>query len=213
MKIKILLLCLSITMASCLSYPQDQMDRIEASIQKQSETLEGLKKSELLPMESDTADTTEQKTAQVVNYTLDSKVVLGEKEMVYLDPPGEYFDARIDTGATTSSFHASDVVWFERDGKDWVSFNMNHDGIDRKIEKKVLSTVSVQQVNNPEPVIRPVVSMFIIIGGVEMEVDFSLAQRASMIFPVLIGRNIMRDSIVVDVAHEYLHPMDQELMK
>ena len=142
-----------------------------------------------------------------------NKVIVGEREMIYLDPPGKYFDARIDTGATTSSLHAQDIVWFKKDGKNLVRFNMNHDGTDRIVERPVVSTVLVQQVNNPEPVIRPVVSMFTIIGGIEMEANFGLADRSKMTLPVLIGRDIIKDRMIVDVSYRYIHKMNKELEK
>ena len=55
-----------------------------------------------------------------------SRIVLGGIEKVFLDPPGLFFKARIDTGAKTSSLNALDMVEFERDGKPYIKFNIIH---------------------------------------------------------------------------------------
>ena len=50
------------------------------------------------------------------------KQVVGALERVYFDKLNFSLEARIDTGATTSSLGVTDVQKFERDGNDWVSF-------------------------------------------------------------------------------------------
>ena len=52
--------------------------------------------------------------------------VIGEVEPVYFEPFDEPFFARVDTGAETSSIDARDIKEFERDGKKWVSFYVEH---------------------------------------------------------------------------------------
>ena len=50
--------------------------------------------------------------------------IIGEVEPIYFLPMKTPFLARIDTGATTSSLDAKDIVYFERDGERWVSFKL-----------------------------------------------------------------------------------------
>ncbi len=73
-------------------------------------------------------------TNQDSNTKKSEQTVLGELENVYLDPPGMQFSARIDTGAQTSSLNAMDLVEFERDGKPYVKFHINHPQTNKKIE-------------------------------------------------------------------------------
>ena len=51
--------------------------------------------------------------------------ILGGIEKVSIDSIKQSFDARVDTGATTSSLNAVDVKEFERDGKNWVKFHLD----------------------------------------------------------------------------------------
>ena len=53
------------------------------------------------------------------------KAILGEYELATIDPPGFKYLARIDTGAASTSIHASEITRFERDGEKWVRFNLH----------------------------------------------------------------------------------------
>ncbi|EDP57124.1 hypothetical protein AND4_08496 [Vibrio sp. AND4] len=60
--------------------------------------------------------------------TSDGMLILGAEEWVYIPAIKQTLKSRIDTGATTSSVSAIDVVPFERDGKDWVQFKIDING-------------------------------------------------------------------------------------
>ena len=48
--------------------------------------------------------------------------VYGWREKIYLDGIEAEIDAKLDTGAYTSSIHAEEKELFERDGKKWLKF-------------------------------------------------------------------------------------------
>lgn len=55
--------------------------------------------------------------------TFDQLSVIGLREWIAFPELGMVgLRAKIDTGASTSSLHASDIVPFERDGEKWVRF-------------------------------------------------------------------------------------------
>ncbi|MGJ8581891.1 MAG: RimK/LysX family protein [Psychromonas sp.] len=140
------------------------------------------------------------------------KTVLGQAEWIYVTKAKENFKARIDTGATTSSINAVKIQAFERDGKEWVKFNITHDkdGKEKFIEAPVLRYVKILQSSEPgEFDRRPVVELHVRIGGVAHKSEFTLTDRQHMDFPVLIGRSFIQDVILVDVSQDYIHPKYQ----
>lgn len=141
------------------------------------------------------------------------KVVLGQTEWIYVTKAKHNFKARIDTGAETSSINAVDIQEFERDGKNWVRFNIAHDKDEEAtlIEARVVRFVRILQSSEVGSYDRrPVVELHVRIGGVAHKSEFTLTDRQHMDYPVLIGRSFIQDVIVVDVSQNYIHPKYQE---
>ncbi|MDF1831817.1 MAG: ATP-dependent zinc protease [Porticoccaceae bacterium] len=137
------------------------------------------------------------------------KQVIGETENVKIEPPGRVFLARIDTGAAGTSIHASNIVAFERDGRDWVRFQIDHPSIDtietpNVIERPVARTVLIKQASSETLERRLVVKMTITLGSMTEQIDVSLSERTSMTHPVLIGRNFLRNLAIVDVSQRFI---------
>jgi len=144
---------------------------------------------------------------------LRDKTTLGQTEWIYVSKAKQSFRARIDTGAATSSINAIDIQEFERDGKDWVKFNITHeeDSQEKIIEAPVLRYVRILQSSEPgEYDRRPVVELNVRIGGVTHKSEFTLTDRMHMDYAVLIGRSFIQDVIVVDVSQDYIYPKYQE---
>lgn len=133
--------------------------------------------------------------------------VVGAVETVRVDPPGIQLDARIDTGATTSSIHADDKQEFERDGRRWVRFSLSEvtDENLRSIELPVERTVLIKR-HNAESVRRYVVRMWVTLGDIREHIEVTLADREDFEYSLLIGRNFLTDTALVDVSRQYLVP-------
>ncbi|MBM4310551.1 MAG: ATP-dependent zinc protease [Deltaproteobacteria bacterium] len=140
--------------------------------------------------------------------TADGKLLLGETEWLWLDAAGQAFQARIDTGATTSSLSAADITIFERDGKDWARFFMSHQGMDDRIqiEAPLVRHVRIKQASAEDIDRRPVVRLSVRIGDLNEKTQFTLADRNHMSFPVLLGRDFLKDIAVVDVGRTFVQP-------
>ncbi|MGI0119326.1 RimK/LysX family protein [Zooshikella sp. RANM57] len=129
------------------------------------------------------------------------KYVVGEIEWVTLDPPGVVYKARIDTGATTSSLNAFDITPFERDGERWVKFKLTDPETNETVEmsRKVARRIRVKQ-HGTDGHRRYTVKMRVRLGTIDQRIEFSLADRSEYDFPVLVGRNLLKDIAVVDVS-------------
>ena len=130
-----------------------------------------------------------------------NKPVLGEYELVTVDPPGFEFLARIDTGATSTSIHASEIIRFERDSEKWVRFQItnpvNQETV--TIERELVRRVLIKQAEDVSDR-RFVVMMTLRLGDLERQIEVSLANRSNMDFPLLVGRNFLLDTALVDVS-------------
>lgn len=136
------------------------------------------------------------------------KQVVGAVENVLITPPGEILSARIDTGAVTSSLDATDIEWFERNGHDWVRFKIINPKTNKEftLERRIVRNVKIIQAVVDEVERRSVVELEVTIGKTTQKAEFTLSDRRHMEYPVLIGRNILMDIMVVDVSKSHLAP-------
>lgn len=150
---------------------------------------------------------TPSKTA-VVDGTKAGKIIVGEEEWVHISPPKANLLARVDTGATVSSIHAVNVVEFERDGEKWVKFDIAHaEGEpDMTVERKVIRYSNIRQSTSDDTVKRPVVKLNIRLGSIKESAEFTLADRGQMNYPVLLGREFLKDITLVDPGKQQIHP-------
>ena len=153
-------------------------------------------------------------------------ITLGEIEKVTLNSINQSFDARVDTGAATSSLNAVDIEFFERNGKKWVRFHLDKNTAENDekenskqasqetakdsenstwIEAPILRFVKIRQSNSEEMQRRAVVELWVKLGKIHEKAQFTLADRSQMNHPVLLGREFIRDIAVVDVSKKYLH--------
>ncbi|MFO7838526.1 MAG: RimK/LysX family protein [Desulfosalsimonadaceae bacterium] len=139
------------------------------------------------------------------------KILVGRVEKVRLTPPDHVFQARIDTGATTSSLDGREMEKFERDGSPWVRFKLQGNEGDAlyEIEKPIVRHVRIVQASTSESDRRPVVKLQCQIGRIKVIEEFSLEKRAHLDYQVLVGRNILRDLMVVDVAQKFIVPLPE----
>jgi hypothetical protein len=141
---------------------------------------------------------------------LGDKMVLGRREWMWIETINSVFEARVDTGATTSSISAQDIVVFEKDGKRWARFLLVPNGEESRfeVEAPLVRYVRILQSSQEggEYDRRPVVSMTVKVGNFIEETQFTLTDRSHMTYPILLGRSFLKDIAVVDVAKDYIQP-------
>jgi len=142
----------------------------------------------------------------------DGKRIIGESETVRIVSADMNMEARIDTGATTTSIDARKIEVTERDGKKWVSFELVDRGGSRveKLEKPVAKIVPIKR-HGMKDQKRYAVKMKIALGDMEQLILVTLTDRSRFDYPVLIGRNFLRGEYIVDV--EYSHTVTVEPKK
>lgn len=131
-------------------------------------------------------------------------IVVGAAEMVRVYPGGTEFKARIDTGATTSSINARNIMRFRRGGKRWVRFEvLGRQGQRIRMERPVVRRVRIKRFGLHSKR-RTVVWLGLCLGGYYKETQVTLQDRRRRKFPVLIGRRYLAGAILVDSAQEFL---------
>ena len=127
--------------------------------------------------------------------------------------PGK-LQAKLDSGALTSSIHAEEKEFFERDGKKWVRFLVKDNRKDKTISGRLEAPmVRVAKIKEPGglSVAREVVLLSFRLGDRKFRGEFTLNNRGNMLSPVLIGRSIIRDLGWVDVSRTHL--ADQNILR
>lgn len=118
-----------------------------------------------------------------------------------------HLKAKVDTGARTSSLHAFDLEWFERDDQRWVRFEIHpwqRSTADSVIaEAPVVSNRDIRS-SSGEVDRRPVVRTSLVLAGTTVDAEVTLTRRDEMGFRMLIGRQAMRGRFVVDPGKSYL---------
>lgn len=138
--------------------------------------------------------------------------IIGWREIVHLPELGlREIPAKIDTGARTSSLHATILDEFERDGELFVRFAVE---FERERARQVCEAVHIDwrgiTSSNGETQRRRIIKTPLKIGSLRFRAEFSLADRSDMRFPMLIGRSSLRRRFVVDSGHSWLQTPGRE---
>lgn len=116
-------------------------------------------------------------------------------------------DAKIDTGAYTSSLHCHHIEAFSRKGRSFVRFNLldpSHATYNEKLlELPVHATKSIKSSNGSTEQ-RYIIKTIIRLLDKEFKAELSLADRSEMRYPVLLGRKLINKRFLVDVSKKYL---------
>jgi len=130
--------------------------------------------------------------------------IIGAVEWVRVEPPDLRLEARIDTGAETTSIHAEEIELVEIDGRRYVRYVLSdpESGARHPMETRLRRRVLIRQ---PDDVLerRYVVRLWVTLGAQRARIDVTLSDRAEMEYPLLIGRNMLTDAAVVDVSQHH----------
>jgi hypothetical protein len=134
--------------------------------------------------------------------TQGEKTLLGWVERVWVGESRLELEAKLDTGADTSSIHATRIRRFRsQSGQRWVEFRLADAASGRTIrfKKRLVRYAYIKEHEGPSQK-RPVVELTICLGNEKREVEVSLVDRSGFQYPVLLGRNALEGHVVVDPA-------------
>ncbi|MHA7835305.1 MAG: retropepsin-like aspartic peptidase RloA3 [Algiphilus sp.] len=144
----------------------------------------------------------------VMTHAQSTNHVLGWVEKIQFAEWGVEVKAKVDTGALTSSMHATHIERFEKDGDKWVRFMVdvedqrNEESVQKLFERPLYRNVILRGAGGEDR--RPVVLMEVCIGQAVYEEQFSLEDRSDMLYPVLLGRRTIQHLGVVDVTRTFV---------
>ncbi len=134
------------------------------------------------------------------------KVVIGRNEMIKFPDLADGIgigegEGRVDTGARSSSIHASNIELFEKDDGRWVRFDFEEKiGLEAKLWKQRYVRSS-----NGKKESRYFIKTRIKFGnGKKYPITLSLTDRSKMKFPVLLGRRLLAGRFLVDVGKMFM---------
>lgn len=129
------------------------------------------------------------------------KPTLGPTTEVLLLPWGIRLQARVDTGAATTSLDARDVRVSGRSGARTVRFKLVGDSGATVVEMPVADVHRVRTPAADGLKRRPTVDLEMCVAGRRFIAEVTLNDRSHMDYRMLLGRNALSGRFVVDVEH------------
>lgn len=139
------------------------------------------------------------------------KQIVGLREQVLLTGVNLIMPSKVSPQLAHSILDARNIQMFERNSDEWVRFTLyNPENKEPHVlERKLIGFQNIQGTNkNTER--RPIVEVRFTIGKLTQKGQFVLADRSSSEFPIVLGRNLLRDVMLVDVSGEYMAPIKRE---
>jgi ribosomal protein S6--L-glutamate ligase len=139
---------------------------------------------------------------------LEELTVIGSEEWCVFETLGiPAIKARVDSGAKTSSIQATNMKVFVRGAKEWVKFEVNPIQDNRSIaiecEAKLVDRRTVKSSSGISEE-RYVIKAPVTLGNQTFEIELTLANRDTMEFRMLLGREALNNRYIVNPAKNYI---------
>ncbi|MUK49402.1 ATP-dependent zinc protease family protein [Aliivibrio fischeri] len=136
-----------------------------------------------------------------------NKTIVGQIETIHIDELNTDYEARIDTGAATTSIHATNIQIINQEDEsddmrdhlgDTVKFTTYNE--DKVATEHTGRIIKVSKIRNAQGVERRyAVRMHLRFNGEEKKVAVNLRDRSKLDYKLLIGRNWLEGDYLVDV--------------
>lgn len=133
---------------------------------------------------------------------MSTKIIFGKEEWCALPELGlPAIKARIDSGAKTSALHAFNIKIIEQDGQRYAHFDIHPLHDNRKMVQSCRGLVVDQRnikSSSGSKENRPVIRTPITMGQETWDIEVTLTNRDSMGYRMLVGREAMREKVLID---------------
>jgi hypothetical protein len=135
--------------------------------------------------------------------------VIGRREFVDLPLLQiHHTEAKIDTGAFSSAIHCEEIEVINENGVDYLTFTLPAEYYSgNKTQQHKTTEFTQKKIKNSfgEAEERYIIRTQIHIGHKTIMADFSLSDRKSMRYPILIGRKAIKGKFIIDVKQAHLN--------
>ncbi|MGB5443869.1 MAG: ATP-dependent zinc protease [Psychromonas sp.] len=137
-----------------------------------------------------------------------TKIIIGRLESISLpDLAIDDLPVRIDTGAQTSSLHVDNIKKFHKNGKLSVKFDIHPDI--HNVSSIVPCSAYIYDIrmiksSNGSTEQRYVIKTPMILGENTWPIEITLTDRSDMSYLMLLGREAMKDRVLVDPSKVFL---------
>ena len=146
------------------------------------------------------------------------KIIIGCKEWVAFPELGiPAIKAKVDTGAKTSSIHAFNIHYFEKNDKPWVNFEVHP--LQRNNKTIVLCDAEVIDHRNVKSSNGKTEKRYVIRTPFKFcddswDIELTLTNRDAMGCRMLLGREAMKNRMLVDPGvNSHLKKMNKKMLK
>lgn len=112
--------------------------------------------------------------------------------------------AKIDTGAKTSSINCGQIIPIGNNQVKFIVMDNKNKRLTDKYIVKNISRISKVKSSNGDVQKRYFINTKIIIYAKVYDIEVSLSSRKGMLYPLLIGRELLNQGFVIDVTKKYL---------
>ncbi len=139
-----------------------------------------------------------------IKYIKDGKPIAGWIEEINIAGSKAKVKAKLDSGANTSSIDADIIKIYDKDNKKYIIYRINmSDKKQETFESVIVRWVRIKT-KTGKFIRRPVVKMDFCIADKLINDEVNLADRAHFLYPVLIGRNMMQNNVLIDVSKKFI---------
>jgi hypothetical protein len=140
-----------------------------------------------------------------ISLSVRSAEIVGEIEKVGIPQINYITEARIDSGANTTSISGTDLrVKKLPGGKSTLTFSLKVNGKKTELFAPIIKKTKIKSAVSAFKVSRYVIELPICFGNKMKTIEATVANREKMDYQVLIGRNLLVDGYLIDVSKKHL---------